>query len=217
MSQTKNDNSFKDPTHKNSVNQPNILHESDNSENVSDRDREFKYERRMGRQFSINVHASKDNKFQKVIVPYNFDKKLYAIKKEEVEFFEKKKYLKEKLDLWNVNPAFNIEHQFEAKGRQNIYLYVPTIIIFILVIYLSIVLCAYFSFNIIVIYTVGSWLKKGYNSLQMFKFILLEKFKIKEIHKIINEENNCDFCINHKLRWSLGQSGYWLELQKLVE
>ena len=50
----------------------------------------------------------------------------------------------------------------------------------------------------------------------MFKFILLEKWKIIEINQILEKENNSEFCIENKLKWKLGQSGYWIEIQKLI-
>jgi hypothetical protein len=58
---------------------------------------------------------------------------------------------------------------------------------------------------------------KVYKSIKMLKFIFLEKSKIKEVHKILNKENVTDFCRENKIRWILGQSGYWLEVQKSIE
>ena len=180
-------------------------------------DKEYQYQRRMGRQFSINCHPTKDNKFYKVIIPYNFDLKKYWINKKEIEFYENKKYLEKKLMELNDNPAFNIDKIFEPKFRQKLCLYMPTVLFSIIIFYLALIFIAFFSFNPIIIFTVFTWFQKGFSSLQMFKFILFEKFKIKEIHKILNEENESSFCVEQKLKWILGKSGYWLEVQKLIE
>ena len=175
------------------------------------------YRGRIARQVTVKVHRPKDNNFYKVIIPYNFDKKRYLINEKEIEFYENKKYLMEKLTIFNETDSFQIEKDYSPKPLQKLCLYVPTILLCIIFLYLGIVLSAFFSFNIVVMVMLGIWMRKGYNSLQMFKFILLEKFKIKDIHKILNEENTTSFCSNNKLRWILGQSGYWLEIQKLVE
>jgi len=198
---------------RNSVNPFNNLCE----ESADHSDRDYRYQRRVGRQFSINYHPSKDNKFYKVIIPYNFDLKKYWINKKEIEFYENKKYLERKLVEFNDNSAFNVDKEFEPELKQKLCLYLPTTILSFIVIYLAIIMVCFFSFNPIIIYTVYTWIKKGFRSLQMFKFILFEKFKIKKIHKILDDENNSKFCVEKKLKWILGKSGYWLEVQKLIE
>ncbi len=175
------------------------------------------YRTRLKRQVTVLANPLRDNKFFKVIIPYNFDKKMYWINNKDIQFYENKKYLQEKLEEFNKNEAFNIDNNYSLKGFQKFCMYIPFIIISLIVIYLSIIVSSFFSFNPIVIFTIYTWLRKGYNSVQMFKFILMEKFKIKEIHKLLAEENSSDMCIGNKLKWILGQSGYWLEVQKLVE
>jgi hypothetical protein len=174
---------------------------------------------RLARQVTVNARPRSpiDNKFYKVIIPYNFDKKKYIINKKEIEFYENKKYLTEKLRQFNLNEKFDIEKDYIPSNKQKFCLYVPTILLSIIALYISIVTSAFMSFNIVVMFTIGTWLRKGYNSLQMFKFILLEKFKIKAIHSLLDQENNTEFCVEKKLRWILGQSGYWIEVQKLIE
>jgi hypothetical protein len=201
------------PNEKNSLNPSNPLLEdgTDNSE------KEYRLQRRMGRQFSINFHPSKDHKFYKVIIPYNFERKIYHINKKEIEFYENKHYLQKKLTEFNESAAFNIEKDYEPRFIQRLCLYVPAFFVAIFLFYISLIFISFFSFNPIIIYNTYSWIKKGYSSVKMFKFILFEKFKIKEIHKILNDENSSKFCTENKLKWLLGQSGYWLEVQKLIE
>lgn len=44
--------------------------------------------------------------------------------------------------------------------------------------------------------------------------MLLEKFKISKIQKLISRENSSEFCIQNKLEWKYGENGYWLETNK---
>jgi hypothetical protein len=189
-----------------------------NESNIgSESEKDYNYERRMGRQFSINVHPSKDNKFYKVIIPYNFEKKQYTIKRKEIEFYENKNYLLERLGYFCRIPAFNIESKFKPHSMQNISIYLPIIGISVLFLYLAFVSFTIFAFNPVIIYTVFNWGKKGYNFAQIWKFKKLENYKIEEIKKILEKENSSNFCIDNKLKWILGQSGYWIEIQKLLE
>lgn len=196
-----------------SLNNPNFVLEEKNSE----RDKEiYTYERRIGRQFTINIHPSKENGFIKVIIPYDFELKRYDIKLKEIEFYENRRYLLKKLNLFNAEPAFNIEDVYKPIGCQKLYIYLPVFIFFILAIYIALVVVSVLSFNPFVIYVTFNWIRKGYNSLRMFKFIILEKLKMKKINRILDNENKSEFCTNNKLQWTLGQSGYWLEMKKLI-
>jgi hypothetical protein len=181
-----------------------------------DKDDKLGYRRRAARICTINVRPTKDNKFYKVIVPYNFDKKTYFIKRSEIEFWENKHYLIDKLDKFCSMPIFDIEKQYQAVGYQKFLMYLPVVIICIILLYVVMIITVLFSFNSILLYTLYSWIRKGFNKLQMFKFILLEKWKIKEMNKLLEKENESEFCIDNKLQWKLGQSGYWLEIQKLI-
>lgn len=196
------------------------LNDKTNDEEKSDMDienLEYRYERRLGRQLSMNQNFIRDEKFNKVIIPYNFEKKIYDIKDKDIEFYENRDYLKEKLNEFNINPNFDIEKIYKPKSiAQKLKIYLPIIIIMIILIYIGIITSIFFCFNTIVIYTIYSWIRKAYNSLRMFKFILLEKFKMKEIQKIIHNENISEVCKMNKILWRIGQSGYWLEVQKIL-
>lgn len=172
---------------------------------------------RSGRACTLNIHPTKNNLFSKVIIPYNFEKKQYWINQKELQFYENRKYLLDKLAYFCSKPVFYIENPYEPNASQKILLFLPIIALFFIALYMSVVLVTIFSFNPVVIYTLYSWTLKGYNSIQLFKFILMEKFKIKAMNKLLKEENESQECIDNKLKWMLGQSGYWIEIQKLVE
>lgn len=188
-----------------------------NSEISKSSDNNYRFERRMGRGFSIYIHPSKDCKFYKLIIPYNFEEKKYSIKEKEIEFYEYKDYLLDKLNVFNNNPVFDIESTYNVKGFKKIKLYMPTVIILTISIYISLIITTLFCFNPIVIYTLFTWNRKAYYSLRMFKFILLEKYKMMEIKRNIDNENLSTECQDKKIKWVVGQSGYWLEIQKLID
>ena len=62
----------------------------DNRDTVIDTNqnaRETRFQRRENRQYSINCRPNHDNDLNKVIIPYNFDKKQYLIQASEIEFY----------------------------------------------------------------------------------------------------------------------------------
>ena len=191
----------------------------DNRDTVIDTNqnaRETRFQRRENRQYSINCRPNHDNDLNKVIIPYNFDKEQYLIQASEIEFYEKKNYLLDTLKRFNNLDSFKIEKKYEASKLQKLGMYTPTIIIFLIYIYLSVIVLTLFSFNPVLIYSIFIWGKKIFHYISMVQFIILEKFKIKEIKKTLEFENISKICRDNKLRWILGQSGYWLELQKIV-
>lgn len=191
----------------------------DNRDTVIDTNqnaRETRFQRRENRQYSINCRPNHDNDLNKVIIPYNFDKKQYLIQASEIEFYEKKNYLLDTLKRFNNLDSFKIEKKYEASKLQKLGMYTPTIIIFSIYIYLSVIVLTLFSFNPVLIYSIFIWGKKIFHYISMVQFIILEKFKIKEIKNTLEFENISKICRDNKLRWILGQSGYWLELQKIV-
>ena len=191
----------------------------DNRDTVIDTNqnaRETRFQRRENRQYSINCRPNNDNDLNKVIIPYNFDKKQYLIQASEIEFYEKKNYLLDTLKRFNNLDSFKIEKKYEASKLQKLGMYTPTIIIFLIYIYLSVIVLTLFSFNPVLIYSIFIWGKKIFHYISMVQFIILEKFKIKEIKNTLEFENISKICRDNKLRWILGQSGYWLELQKIV-
>lgn len=191
----------------------------DNRDTVIDTNqnaRETRFQRRENRQYSINCRPNHDNDLNKVIIPYNFDKKQYLIQASEIEFYEKKNYLLDTLKRFNNLDSFKIEKKYEASKLQKLGMYTPSIIIFLIYIYLSVIVLTLFSFNPVLIYSIFIWGKKIFHYISMVQFIILEKFKIKEIKNTLEFENISKICRDNKLRWILGQSGYWLELQKIV-
>jgi hypothetical protein len=177
--------------------------------------KDYSYKRRIGR--VCTVANRPNNKFNKVIVPYDFDKKKYIIKLKEIEFYEHTHYLKEKLDYFCNLKVFHIEGSYEPSSCEKFLIFLLYVVIVLIIAYVFFTIATIFSYNPFIIYLALVWLKKGYLKIKVFKFILLEKWKIKKINKVLQKENLSEFCSKNKLKWILGQSGYWIEIQKLVE
>jgi hypothetical protein len=181
-------------------------------ENVESNDSVYIYERRRGNNTS---NFFRYDRFDKVIIPYNFENKKYEIRYKDIEFYENKIYIIEKLEEFNQNPYFDIDKKYKPKNCLEIFLInFPMYFILTILIYFGCVFTFLSSFNLIVIYTLYSYIKKAYNSLEMLQFILLEKWKINNISLIISNENKTDNCISKEITWKIGTSGYWMEVQK---
>jgi hypothetical protein len=175
---------------------------------------DYIYERRRGNNTSVFFRY---DKFDKVIIPYNFEIKKYEIRNKDIEFYENKDYVINKLIEFNQSPDFDIEKTHLPKNfLEQIKIYFPIILIMIILLYCGLVFTLLSSFNPIVIYTIYSYIKKAYDTLNMFKFILLEKFKMNNLSLIISNENKTNNCISKKLTWKIGTSGYWMEVQKNI-
>ena len=77
----------------------------------------------------------------------------------------------------------------------------------------KIILC---TLNPLIIYIAIIFLIKFFVLIKKWRNSLYEKFKKKKINKQIDATNNSDYCKNHKIRFKLGLSGYWLELEKYI-
>lgn len=168
------------------------------------------------RPFSLYSKPNSDCDLNKVIIPYNFEESQYKILKESIEFYDKKDYLVEKLNAFNKINSFQIQNKYKASFFQQIGVYLPCLVIFALFLYLGIIILAFFSFNPVLIYTLVIWSRHLWQSLKSTRLVFIDKFRINKINSILDEENVGGFCIQNNLHWWLGQSGYWLELEKVI-
>ena len=167
------------------------------------------------RQFTINFMAFNKN-FNKLIIPYDFDLKNYFIKKEEIDFYEYKDYVADTLDRFCKDPVFNIEKKYKPKGFEKFLLFIPNFIMLLVILYVFIFIAFLTYCNPAILFISFIILKKGYSSLRIMRFIFKEKAKIKEVKRKLEMENNSPFCIEKKINWALGDSGYWIELVKNI-
>ena len=152
----------------------------------------------------------------KIMIPYDFDNNRYVIKENDIKFYENKEYVLKTLKIFEDNPLFNIEKKLNPQGccKKFIFVYLPTLIVFLIYFYITFLLAVYTFFNIGVLYycfVVGISLN---NFIKILKYSFYDKFKVGQINKILNAENKSDECIQNKIKWQLGDSSYFLEVIK---
>ncbi len=183
-------------------------------EDKNERKRNSKFQRREFTKYSKAERAIFVNDLNKVIIPYNFIEKKYDIDKNEIEFYQKKQYLLDKLIYFNSKRVFKFQEKYSPNIFQRFLIILFDIIFFLFIIYLSLIILTLFSFNLVLFYLLFVGFKKLFNLIKTIESFLLEKIKKKEINTILNLENNTKFCKENNLKWTIGQSCYWLELQK---
>ena len=183
-------------------------------EDKIERKRNYKFQRREFTKYSKSERAIFVNDLNKVIIPYNFIEKKYDIDKNEIEFYQKKQYLLDKLIYFNSKRVFKFQEKYSPNIFQRFLIILFDIIFFLFIIYLSLIILTLFSFNLVLFYLLFVGFKKLFNLIKTIESFLLEKIKKKEINTILNLENNTKFCKENNLKWAIGQSCYWLELQK---
>ena len=89
------------------------------------------------------------------------------------------------------------------------------IIIILIILYCLIFIIILFLLNPLAIYVSYKIILKLLSFLKGIKNTLYEKLKKKAINKKLRETNKSKYCIDHKIKWELGLSGYWLEIKKI--
>ena len=165
----------------------------------------------------ITVYYQKyNNNFYKILIPYDFEEKRYFAKKEEINFYDHKDYLIDKLEEFCSNPIFNIEKKIIPKGCwQRFVIHLPKFLFFFIYLYLFIFICLLTFFNPAILTILYFIMQKIYKSLKIIRFVKYEKLKMKEIENVLEIENKSKFCKDNSIKWIFGQSGYWLEVKKI--
>ena len=178
-----------------------------------DIDNDIKFKRRENKLFS-SIERPKINNLNKLIIPYDFELKKYNIKENEIAFYEKKDYLLSKLNEWNNLDLFKLDDNYHPSFCQNFILIVLFLFTNLLYLIISIFFICLFMFNPAFIFVIVILFIKINQILKIIKYICLDNFKLSKINKLILNENCSDFCKENKLKWTYGESGYWIELSK---
>ena len=80
-------------------------------------------------------------------------------------------------------------------------------------IYLAIML----MLNPLVLYLSYKILKGFVLAFKSVKNTFYEKMKKKTMIKKLDDTNKSTYCIDNNIKWNLGESGYWLELEKIIK
>ena len=159
----------------------------------------------------------KEKQFDRIIISYNFKKNNYFIADSELEGYEHKEYLLNTLYHFNNQPLFKFDSLYSPTCSERMIFLIPVIIIVLLIIYFLYVLTIICTLNPLIIYISYLCIKIVFIFIKKWKNNLYEKFKKKAIDKVIDETNNSLSCQSHKIKFKLGLSGYWLEVEKTME
>ena len=164
---------------------------------------------------TTNSKNSNNKKYDIIIIPYNFKNNNYSISDEEIEDYENKDYLLNTLYQFNNEPIFIFDSPYTPRFYEIIIIYFVFILISLVLLYLLLLVIILFSFNPIIIFFAYTFLAKVFGLFKNIKNTFYEKSKKKAIIKKLKEKNNSTYCKEHRLKWNIGLSAYWLELVKL--
>ena len=164
-----------------------------------------------------DISDNKPKNFDKIIISYNFKKNNYYITDKELEGYENKEFLLNTLYNFNNQTIFKYDSPYNPTCCERILFLVPIIIIVLIIIYLLYVLTIICTLNPLIIYLDYLILRIVFILIKKLKNNLNEKFKKKAINKVINDINESEYCITHHIKFNVGLSGYWLELEKILK
>ena len=164
-----------------------------------------------------DISDNKPKNFDKIIISYNFKKNNYYITDKELEGYENKEFLLNTLYNFNNQEIFKYDSPYIPTCCERILFLVPVIILVCIIIYILYLLTIICTLNPLIIYLDYLILKIIFKLIIKFKNNLNEKFKKKAINKIIDDTNESDYCIIHQIKFKLGPSGYWLQLEKIMK
>ena len=162
------------------------------------------------------IHLNINNKiFDKIIIPYNFKKNNYSIPDKEIEGYENKEFVLNTLYKYNLQEIFKFDSLYKPSFIEAILFYIPVFLFILVISYILIYILITFLFNPLLIYISFRFLRAIISFIKGLKITTYEKLKKKAINKKLEETNNSKYCIEHKIKWNLGVSGYWLEVEKI--
>ena len=176
--------------------------------------RNSNFKRREQKTYYVNDSKRVDNDFNKIIIPFQFELNKYDIKESEVSFYDNKEYLFNTINYFNSLDSFKIDSNYHPTCLQKLSLFIPSMIVFIILLYISFILLALFSLNPVLVYGLYIFFKKIYHYMKVMHNNQYEKYKSEDRNKHLQIENQSEQCKKNFLTWHIGKSGYWLELEK---
>ena len=149
-----------------------------------------------------------------MIIPYNFKKNNYSVPDNEIEGYENKEFVLNILHIYNQQKLFKFDSPYQPSCCERCLFLLP-MLIFLIILYGLVYLIIMFMFNPLVLYISYKILKEVFSLIKSIKNTFYEKMKKKAMNKRLDETNRSHYCIEHKIKWNLGESGYWLEVEKI--
>ena len=160
-------------------------------------------------------HEIIKKKFDKIIIPYNFKKNNYSVNDNEIDGYENKEFVLNTLHHYNNQNIFKFDLPYSPPFCKKILFYFLMLLIVLIILLLLFTLIIIFLFNPLIIYISYRVLKAVFSLLASLKRTIYEKLKKKAINKRLEETNKSKYCRDHKIKWNLGVSGYWIEIEKI--
>ena len=164
-----------------------------------------------------DIPNKKETKFDKIIISYNFKKNSYFITDSELEGYENKEFLLNTLYNFNNQTIFKYDSPYSPTCCERVSFLGPAIFLLLIIIYFLYVLIIICTLNPLIIYMAYLILKIYFIFVKKLQKNFNENSKKEAINKVINDTNESEYCISHNIRFKVGLSGYWLELEKIKE
>lgn len=154
------------------------------------------------------------NIVEKIIIPYNFKSNNFSLSYKEIERFKGKEYLLNTLYDLNMKEIFKLDSPYSPTIIDSILINFLILVILIIILYILLLFNIFPLFNPIMIYCSYKIVARTYKIMSKIRKTINEKYKKKAMKKILSEKSNSKYCQDHKVKWELGLSFYWLELKK---
>ena len=153
--------------------------------------------------------------FDKIIIPYDFQKNNYSVRENELEGYEHKEFILNTLYDYNNTKIFKFDSPYSPSCCESFFFTFILLLIILIILYIFLYLIVMFLFNPIFIYFSYKLLKMIFIGIRGLKNAKYEKYKIKAIKKKLAQTNKSTYCKEHNIQWNLGVYGYWLEVEKI--
>lgn len=169
------------------------------------------------RKYTLNVRPSEDNKYLKILIPFDLEQKKFFISKEELEIYDIKDYIQRTINKFNSMEEFHIHEDYKGTTFALMLKWFLILIFHICIGYCNVCLLQMGCFNIV-------FFAFLLNIHYLFNILVLNIFRryfnkvqLKRLRSILNKENETEYCKRRKYTWDLGESGYWIQMNKSLE
>lgn len=170
--------------------------------------------KRKGRKYTLNIRPTIDQKYLRVLIPFDLEQKKFYLHPEELEIYDVKEYIEQTINKFNEMPEFRIHEDYEVRGCS----YIMSWIVFLLIhgifgyVTLCLVVMTFFNIVIFVFFFKVHMIMNNFVTQKFRNFY--NKTQLRKIKQILDEENDTQYCKYRKYTWILGEVSYWLEMRK---
>lgn len=206
-------------TIKSSLKSVNEINENDSEQQVGSYVRHRRVEQEVPttmkkRQNTLNIRPSRNNKYLKITIPFDFEQRKFYLAPEDLNIYEFKGYLEDTLSRFNSMDEFKINLDYQATGVRRIRHIACLLFIHLIFGYFTFCLWHLLYFNLVLLMSLIKVHIGLYEYTSQWFTNVNNKEKIVIMKKILSEENMKQLCVEKKYTWTCGDHGYWIEMQK---